>query len=227
MSVSQRAARGVGWTLILLGIHILLYLTYLLWWTGMETGAVQAELLEEFALDFGDPQAALPGEYQDITDAEVAAVAAGDAYAAMWFERDGQRVVHDDVLYVVEGVDVDSLKRGPGHEPRSDKPGGAGNFVISGHRTTYGQPFYNLDVLEPGDEIHVVDRDGKKWVYDYQESLIVQPTDVWVTRRGAFGDEPTLTLTTCNPRWSASQRLIAWATLRVDEPTDQASEAAP
>ncbi len=230
-SLGQRLTRGFGWTLIVAGIHILLYLAYLLWWTNLETDHAQQELLEEFALDFGDPDAVIPGQFDpsDVGDAEPVEV--GDAYAAMWFERDGQRIVHDDVLYVVEGVDLPTLRKGPGHDPRSSAPGGDGNFVISGHRTTYGAPFYNLDQIRVGDEVHVIDRDGREWVYVVaqqqtpQESYrIVQPTDVWVIRDGAHGDGPILTLTTCHPRWSAAQRLVVFAELRTD-PTDEAPDA--
>jgi sortase A len=34
-------------------------------------------------------------------------------------------------------------------------PGQVGNTVISGHRTTNGAPFYNLDRLERGDTISI------------------------------------------------------------------------
>lgn len=223
-TTGQKIARVVGWTLIITGIHILLYLSYLLWWTNLETNAAQADLLDQFAIEFGDPTTALPGEFTT-DDGEQETVDVGDAYAAMWFERDGERVANEHVMYVVQGVDLGSLKRGPGHEPRSDKPGGKGNFVVSGHRTTYGAPFYNLDKLQAGDEVHVVDRDGAEWVYVVQDHLVVAPTGVWVTKRGAFGDQPTLTLTTCNPRFSAAERLIVWATLRVDDPAASQTDA--
>ena len=56
------------------------------------------------------------------------AVDPGDAFAAMWFERPGDelRPVHKEVLYIVEGVTLDHLKRGPGHYPRAAGPGEAG-----------------------------------------------------------------------------------------------------
>ncbi len=225
-TIAQRAARGFGWTLILVGVHILLYLSYLLWWTNLETDAAQQDLLEEFAFDFSDPDAFIAGEFDPTDDGQQETVEVGNAYAAMWFERDGERIVNEDVMYVVEGVDLPTLRKGPGHDPRSSAPGQAGNFVISGHRTTYGAPFYNLNDFQVGDEIHVVDRDGVEWIYDVAEQdtaeksyRIVRPTDVWVIKDGAFGDGPILTLTTCHPRWSAAQRLVVFAELRVD-PTD-------
>ena len=88
-------------------------------------------------------------------------------------------------------------------------PGQPGNAVISGHRTTYGAPFYDLDLLTPGDVIEVDTAIGTH-VYTVRETIIVTPTDVWVTepREGAW-----LTLTTCHPKLSARERLIVFAEL--------------
>jgi sortase A len=113
----------------------------------------------------------------------------------------------DKVLF--EGVDVGTLKKGPGHMPWTPLPGQPGNAVISGHRTTYGAPFFDLDKLENGDQIIVTTALGKS-VYEVSRTVIVAPTDVWVTEemQGAW-----LTLTTCNPKYSARERLIVQASL--------------
>ena len=150
------------------------------------------------------------------------AIDPGDAYAALWFERDGERVVHDEVLYVVEGVTTAHLRAGPGHYPESDPPGGAGNFAVAGHRTTYGSPFWALNELRDGDRIHVVDRDGSEWVYAYREQRIVAPEALWVLRPDPLGTgAPSITLTTCHPRGSAAQRLVAFGEL-VGDPRAEA-----
>lgn len=110
---------------------------------------------------------------------------------------------------VVEGVDPENLKKGPGHMPWTPLPGQSGNAVISAHRTTYGAPFYDLDLVGIGDEVIVETAIGQH-TYTVREVLVVEPTDVWVTdpRPGAW-----LTLTTCTPRYSAAQRLIVVAEL--------------
>lgn len=219
-----RLVRGFGWTLIATGVLILLYLVYLLFFTNLQTGQAQGELLDQWELEFGAPDDALPAEDIDATESEAEAVAPGDAYAALWFERDGERIVHDETLYVVEGVSVADLRRGPGHYPDTADPGEIGNVGLSGHRTTYGAPFYHLDQLQEGDTIHVVDRDNREWVYAYREERVVQPTDVWVIDDDPLGTGGALlTLTTCHPRLSAAQRLIVFADL-VGEP--KATEAA-
>lgn len=217
----QKVARTTGWTLIATGVLILLYVVYLLFFTGLTTSQAQQDLLEQWELDHGPIAAAElpaePGAEDQDGAADEAPADPGDAYAVLWFERPGsdERPVHDEPLFVVEGVGLDDLRRGPGHYPESAAPGGPGNFAVAGHRTTYGQPFYDLDVIEPGDEIHVVDRQGSEHVYEVVEQRIVAPGDVWVV-----GDDPLgtgrsmLTLTTCHPRFSAAQRLIVFAELR-------------
>jgi sortase A len=203
-----RVVRGIGWTCIVAGSVVLLYVVYLMWFTGLETVQEQRELADGF-----ERMIALPAEGAEGTE-EPPPVEVGDAYAAMWFERDGDLVVADEILYVIEGTSVADLKRGPGHYVESAAPGGDGNLAIAGHRTTYGSPFAELQDLEEGDTIHVVDRTGTEWVYAYREQRIVSPRDTWVVGEDPLETgEPTITLTTCHPRFSAAQRLIAFGEL--------------
>ncbi len=118
---------------------------------------------------------------------------------------------------VVEGVRVRDLRNGAGHMPKTPLPGQPGNAVISGHRTTYGAPFHELDTLDPGDLIEVETALGVS-TYAVRETIIIRPTELWVTepRDGAW-----LTLTTCNPKFSSRQRLIVFAEL-VDGPNWEA-----
>ena len=120
---------------------------------------------------------------------------------------------------VIAGVRPDDLQIGPGHMPWTPLPGQPGNAVISGHRVTHGRPFFDLDQLGPGDELMVETTIGVH-TYQVRSTEIVAPTDVWVTnpRRGAW-----LTLTTCHPRYSASQRYIVFAEL-VDGPNLEYAE---
>lgn len=114
---------------------------------------------------------------------------------------------------VVEGVGVRDLKNGAGHMPHTPLPGSPGNAVISGHRTTYGAPFHEVDALDWGDLIEVETALGTH-TYAVRELKIVRPTELWVTepREGAW-----LTLTTCHPKFSSRQRLIVFAEM-VDGP---------
>ena len=201
-----RTLRGVGETLITLGVVVLLFCGYELWFTGLETRAEQrearAELLEEWAAPAAP--AAAPA---------VAPVDLGEGLAILRIPRLGR----DYAKVVFEGVRPADLRRGPGHVPGTAMPGAVGNTVVSGHRTTYGAPFGQLDELAAGDAVVLETRDA--WfTYRLVREEVVSPSEVEVTlpvpRRP--GEKPTkalLTLTTCHPRYSARQRLIAYAEL--------------
>lgn len=125
---------------------------------------------------------------------------------------------------VVEGVSRAALRRGPGHYPGTAEAGEVGNFVISGHRTTYGAPFRQIDELEAGDEIIFETRE-RIFVYKVMRQEIVSPRAsgvlLPVPRDPEASKTPTrrlLTLTTCHPEYSARQRLIVYAELARSEP---------
>jgi sortase A len=107
----------------------------------------------------------------------------------------------------VQGIDQDALSRGPGHYPKTPLPGQGGNVAIAGHRTTHLAPFWALDKIEPGDEITLQTRAGR-FVYRVQWAILVEPGDWSITARTPL---PSLTLTTCAPRFSSRQRLVVRA----------------
>jgi sortase A len=215
----MKLVKAIGWTMISTGSLILLFLGYQLLFTNLLTARAQNQAESELAQLFEEARIA-PSEAvviePDVTpstgsgvDNNVSAVEPIDFYpetaaeVGQEFGRISIPKVGLDVV-VFEGVDRETLKNGPGHMPWTPLPGQAGNAVVSGHRTTYGAPFFNLNELEAGDEIRFESVVGEH-VYVVRETRVVQPDDVWVTneRAGAW-----LTLTTCHPRFSASQRLI-------------------
>jgi sortase A len=222
----RRHIRIAGWTMIWTGVFMLGFAGYQLFITDLLTARQQDAARETLEDVFAQPDAeAVPVTVpdsvrdeleipiQEIVHFEEEAGAPGEGFAAM-------RIPKIDVdQVVVEGVDRESLKKGPGHMPWTPLPGQPGNSVISGHRVTYGRPFFDLDQLSPGDVIEVETAIGVH-TYEVRETRIVAPTDVWVAgpRRGAW-----LTLTTCHPRFSAAQRLIVFAEL-VDGPNLSYSE---
>lgn len=110
--------------------------------------------------------------------------------------------VFNDV--VVEGAQKVQLEEGPGHYIGTAMPGNPGNIALAGHRTTWLHPFYNLPSVGIGDRI-VVQVGGHFWVYRVVDRAVVAPTDVSVLEplRGWY-----ITLTTCTPLYSASDRFI-------------------
>jgi sortase A len=117
--------------------------------------------------------------------------------------------------YVVQGTTQDDLSEGPGHYPETVLPGQIGNSAIAGHRTTYGAPFFRLDNLHTGADIYITDTSGKRYTYQVTSSKVVSPNDVSVLDPSTTAE---LTLTTCNPRFSATSRLVVVAKLLGGKP---------
>jgi sortase A len=121
---------------------------------------------------------------------------------------------------VVHGVNPNDLKKGPGHMPGTVMPGQYGNAVISGHRTTYGGPFGNLDRMAPGDEFTVETLIGVH-TYRVVSVELVHPTDTWVVQPM---DGAWLTLITCHPKYTSQQRMIVFSKLVSGPNADEVAE---
>jgi len=111
--------------------------------------------------------------------------------------------------YVVEGTDVDSLRKGPGHYPETPLPGGSGTSAIAGHRTTYGAPFRHIDEVKHGQPI-IIDMPDGRFVYRVEHTKVVDDQDLSVLDRVGY---PRLVLSACHPLYSAAQRIIVFARL--------------
>jgi sortase A len=116
--------------------------------------------------------------------------------------------------YVVQGTDMSTLRKGPGHYPETPLPGDRGTVAIAGHRTTYGAPFRNVDKLQRGDRITVAMPDGD-FVYRVEQNRIVDNDATWVKRQVAHD---RLVLTACHPLYSAAQRVAVFARFVRREP---------
>jgi sortase A len=87
------------------------------------------------------------------------------------------------------------------------------NVYIAGHRLGYPNSpsflaFYDLDKLEKGDEVTLVDADGAVYKYKVFKKAVVSPTDLYVTEPVEGKD--VLTLQTCTlPDYA--QRLVVQA----------------
>ncbi|AEH09101.1 class E sortase [Candidatus Protofrankia datiscae] len=216
-----RLVRGVGELLITVGFVVALFVVYELWVTDMVQERTQSRLRSELSQQWA---AAAPA---GLPQPRLAPTAVGDGVAVLRIPRfgDGYAPV------VVEGVSDGALRRGPGHYPGTAWPGEPGNFVVSGHRTTYGHPFSRLDELRIGDQVVVEVRDHY-FVYRVTGSEVVDParTDVILPVPGQPGARPTkslLTFTTCNPKYSASTRLIVFGELTGTRPKTPGQSLGP
>lgn len=116
---------------------------------------------------------------------------------------------------VRSGVAMPVIDQGPAHWMGTEEPGGPGNVVIAGHRTTHSAPFRNLDRLEAGDPVLLTNADGFISVYLVRDTFIVTPDDVWITYE--LGS-PLLTMFACHPKGSARQRIVVQADLLLGAP---------
>ena len=93
-------------------------------------------------------------------------------------------------------------------------PASSATPAIAGHRTTWGEPFRNVDQLEPGDRI-VATTPAGQFVYEVTGTQIVGPSDYHVVAT-TNPNIAQLTLTSCHPVFSASKRIVISALLRPD-----------
>jgi sortase A len=207
----RRASFTVSALLIAAAVAILSVVAWQLWGTGILTARSQHRLGAQFAAAVAqarNKQATTSSGVPDVvatpTSQQQAGLSVGGLFGRLVIPRIGLNV------YVVEGVGAAQLAEGPGHYPGTAQIGGQGNVGIAGHRTTYGAPFYDLNKLTSGDFIYLTNTAGQTSTYKVTTHFIVSPSDGAVLNSMTV---PSLTLTTCNPRFSATNRLVVRATL--------------
>jgi sortase A len=204
----RRAIDIFGRVLIGLGIVVLLFTAYQIWGTSLQEEHTQVQLRKTLVQETNNEkirQALTDAAALDklptgppIAAARTAAPPEGEPVGDIRIPVIGVNQV------VVEGTNTPDLRKGPGHYIGTPLPGQGGNAAIAGHRTTYGHPFYNLDAVKVGDPIVLTTLQGI-FVYDTTKTSIVSPSDTSVINN-VYAN--LITLTTCNPRFSASSRLI-------------------
>lgn len=190
---------------------LLLFTGYLLWGTSLYTkqeqrraaeAVARAPIVTEDRLEGGEIPPARPASPPTL----------GDPLFTLKIPKIGLETV------VVQGVGREELRKGPGLFPDCGASGGSadcvegakypgepGNVPISGHRTTYGAPFFRVNELEKGDVIDFVS--GRvRYRYVVRDQEVVDPVGGFAVVEQHGRDE--VTLTTCHPRFSAAQRLI-------------------
>ncbi|MFE4856129.1 class E sortase [Streptomyces sp. NPDC056670] len=207
------------------GTLIVLFVVYLLYWTGVKADHAandQISGLQEQWAQSPAPRPAAPRE-----SPAPAAYTEGRSFAVMYVPRLGK----DWHKPVLEGTAVKDLQKGLGHYANTTRLGQQGNFSVAGHRRTYGDPFKDFPELRPGDA--VVLRDDTTW-YTYR--LDTTPYRTLPSDVGVIDPVPAespfrspgryLTLTTCDPEWGSSHRLIVWGHLDSTRPVTQGKPTA-
>jgi sortase A len=219
---------AIGRVLVTVGILLLLLVAYQLWGTGIYEARAQSQLEDQFHEQQRQHArtTTTTTTSPSSTTTTSTVVPTTTTAAPVQPPENGDAVAHISIskigldAYVVEGVGTEDLRKGPGHYPGTPLPGQEGNAAIAGHRTTYGAPFGDLDQLAAGDEMELETVQGTFRYRVDRAPFVVDPDDRDVlqsrpdpARQGR--DRATLTLTTCNPKYSAAERLIVTATLIV------------
>ncbi len=207
--------RGLGEVMITLGLVLLLFVGYQLWWTNIvahqSAQRVTGEVISQWQAA-PPPSGPAPAELVDEP-------ADGVPFALITIPRLGDSVSNAPV---VQGVSLDILAEGFGHYPGTAMPGQVGNFATAAHRATHGEPLRDVDQLQAGDNVYVQTQD---YWYTYRlfRDQIVDPDAIWVVGARPFPDDPNvpdrlITLTTCNPRWASTERWAWWGYLAARQP---------
>ena len=178
----------LGRTMIVAGLLLLSFVAYQLWGTGIAEGRSQNAL----ATYFVKPQPIQP-QFGDLVG-RISIPSIGIS------------------KYVVAGVRLKDLERGPGLFPGSPLPGQKGNVAIAGHRTTFGAPFSRIDELRGNERIILESKDGTFTYIVNGEPKIVLATDTAVAKT-TNPDIAIITLVSCYPKWTSTKRIVVVATL--------------
>ena len=178
----------LGRTMIVAGLLLLSFVAYQLWGTGIVEGRSQTAIAKQFV----KPQPIQP---------QLGGLVGRITIPSIGVSK-----------YVVAGVRLKDLERGPGLFPGSPMPGQKGNVAIAGHRTTFGAPFSRIDELRGNERIVLESKDGTFTYIVNGEPKIVLATDTAVAKT-TNPDIATITLVSCYPKWTSTKRIVVVATL--------------
>ena len=190
------------------GAIILLFVVWQLWGTSIAQHHAQGQLKSEFNALVAQHTAGSHSSKSSLISAATRVPSPGDGTVVAEIQIPAIGVDQ----YVVEGTTETDLSKGPGHYIGTAMPGQAGNVAIAGHRTTNGAPFVGLGRLVTGDRIILTTTFGQNLTYIVSGTpQAVSPTDVGVL---SYFEDNRITLTTCNPEFSSTQRLVVVGMLK-------------
>ena len=220
----------VGEMLITAGVILLLFVAWELWWTNIAANSAQQHAVSEFSRQFQGPVVPpAPETPADFGEPAVmpAPAVPGGVFGVVYIPRFGESYSRP----LVEGVSAAELDTlGLGRYASSTMPGGVGNFAVAGHRQTHGAVLDAIHTLVPGDKIYIQTNDGY-YTYVFRNNQIVMPDrgDVLLpvpTQPDAVPKERFLTMTSCNPRFGAEERIIAYSVMESWQPASAGPPAA-
>jgi len=220
----------IGELLITAAVLIILFLGWQLWLNDIVVGGQQDKAATQLAKSWTETVSPPHAHVDTHTQATVPDYGApiipavqknATKFGVMYVPRFGAEYART----IAEGVGTsDVLDHGIiGHYPNTQMPGQIGNFAVAGHRTTHGAPFHEIADLRVGDKIYIQTADGY-YTYDFRGLEYVRPTaiDVIDPVPQAPGVKPTdriMTMTSCNPMFYSTERIIGYAVFDSWQPT--------
>lgn len=205
----------LGELFITAGVLVLMFLGWQIWLGNLIDGNTQKNDSVALSQTWNKGEVAKPASNERPDPGPpVVGTAPGNAeqFANMIIPRFGA----DYIRPIREGIGVeDVLNLGVGHYPGTAMPGAIGNAAFAAHRTGHGSPFFDIEKMQIGDHVFIETVDG--WYqYSVRSLEYVQPTGVGVLAPvpqapGAEATDRILTLTSCNPVFTASERIILYS----------------
>jgi sortase A len=169
---ARSVVRNAGEVLITLGMVVLLFVVYEVYWTDLISAGKQSDATTALDNQWHDPTAADPGRKDHFQG-----LGEGDGFAKMYIPAFGA----DYHFTIVEGTTEKSLEIGPGHYTKSAYPGEPGNFAVAGHRVGKGAPFNDINLIQSCDAIVVETQ--YSW-YVYRMLPLAEEKQGWADTKG-------------------------------------------
>jgi len=189
--IARTVLRGIGQTLITLGVVVLLFVVYEVYVTDLFGAQKQAEATSAIDQVWASAESeqtdtvVVQNPDQLVTDPRQRTpnyeASLGQGFAKMYVPAFGA----DYVFTIIEGTDPDDLYIGPGHYTDTQLPGQQGNFAVAGHRVSKGAPFNDLGLLASCDAIVVETQDD--W-FVYRVLPMAEETATWADTPRAHCD---------------------------------------
>lgn len=121
----------------------------------------------------------------------------------------------DSEWIVLEGTTEELLEQAPGHYEGTAMPGQLGNFAVAGHRSSL--VFRNINELH-ADDVIIVETKTHRYTYAVNANYVVDAKAWEVVAADPIGQSSKitkryLTLTTCDPWYDNTHRLVIHAEL--------------
>ncbi|MCM2427334.1 class E sortase [Streptomyces sp. RKAG337] len=219
-------SRVIGEVFISVGVLMLLFVTYQLWWTNIRAHQQASGATSALQNQWNNDTSAKKND-----DRKADAFSPGQGFAIMYIPK------LDVKAPIAEGVSKHSvLDKGMiGHYTGALKTAmpwdKQGNFALAAHRNTHGEPFRYINKLVPGDKI-VVETESTYYTYEMTSVLpSTSPSNVKVIQpvpQGSGFTKPGryITLTTCTPEFTSTYRMIVWGKMVEERPRSQGKPAA-